>query len=512
MNHKDIGTLYLYLGISMAFVGSFLSVLIRTELNSNTNIFTSNVYNFMITSHGLIMIFFFIMPVLVGGFGNWLIPFFLNAPDMAFPTLNNLSFWLMVGSTLLLNIGVYSFFAVGAGWTLYPPLTGNVAHSGYAMDILIFSLHLAGVSSLIGAINYISTVHFYKKSIYLHLSLFIWAYLVTSFLLFLSLPVLAAGITMLLLDRNFNTSFFDPSGGGDPILYQHIFWFFGHPEVYILIVPGFGIVSQILLSYSGKEQAFCHIGMIYAMVSIGALGFIVWAHHMYTVGLDVDSRAYFTAATMVIGVPTGIKIFSWLATVYGSPLKSSTPGGSLGNAPFLWCLGFIFLFTVGGLTGIVLANASIDVSLHDTYYVVAHFHYVLSMGAVFSIFAGFVFYFPLFTGIAMDDNSLVAHFLVMFIGVNITFFPQHFLGFQGMPRRYCGYSDQYFLLNKVSSVGSIISFFGAFYFVYVLLMGCLRRGYFIPLGSSCSTPDLLVMYRAPISFHTCEENINSFSS
>ena len=499
-NHKDIGTMYIVLSLIAALLGGLMSWLIRLELTSPGLQYIEDLqfYNVLVTAHGFLMVFFVVMPAMIGGFGNWFVPLMIGAPDMAFPRMNNISFWLTAAALVLLVSSAFVGGGPGTGWTVYPPLSSQAFHPSAAVDFGILSLHVAGAGSILGAINFIVTImNMRAPGMTMHrMPLFAWAMLVTAFLLLLALPVLAGALTMLLTDRNFGTHFYDVAGGGDPLLWQHLFWFFGHPEVYIIILPAFGIISQIVSTFS-RKPVFGYLGMAYAMCAIGFVGFIVWAHHMYTTGLGVNARAYFTAATLIIAVPTGIKIFSWLATMWGGSIDF--------KAPMMFAIGFIWLFVMGGVTGVALANAGIDFALHDTYYVVAHFHYVMAIAAIFAMFGGYYYWIGKMGGRQYSEGLAKLHFWVFFIGVNVLFFPQHFLGLAGMPRRIPDYPDAYAGWNYVSSIGALITMIGTLMFFYIVFHTAKfgRKAEANPWGAGATTLEWSVPSPAP--FHTHEQ-------
>ncbi len=499
-NHKDIGTMYIILSMVAALVGGLMSWAIRLELAEPgiQFIHDTHFYNVLVTAHGFIMVFFVVMPAMIGGFGNWFVPLMIGAPDMAFPRMNNISFWLTAAGFVLLMLSAVVGEGPGTGWTVYPPLSSIAFHPGPSVDFGILALHVAGAGSILGAINFIVTIfNMRAPGMTMHrMPLFVWSILVTAFLLLLALPVLAGALTMLLTDRNFGTHFYEVAGGGDPLLWQHLFWFFGHPEVYIIILPAFGIISQIVSTFA-KKPVFGYLGMAYAMVSIGVVGFVVWAHHMFMTGIGVNARAYFTVATLIIAVPTGIKIFSWLATMWGGSIEF--------KAPMLYAMGFIWLFVMGGVTGVVLANGGIDTAFHDTYYVVAHFHYVMAIAAIFAMFGAWYYWIGKMTGRQYSEGLAKVQFWVFFIGVNVLFFPQHFLGLAGMPRRIPDYPDVYAGWNFVSSIGAAITVAGTLLFYYIVIntLASGRKAAANPWGEGATTLEWTVPSPAP--FHTHEE-------
>jgi len=460
-NHKDIGTLYLWFSFSMFLTGGAMAMVIRAELFApGLQIVDPEFFNQMTTMHGLIMVFGAVMPAFVG-LANWQIPLMIGAPDMALPRMNNWSFWIlpfagtMLISTLFMQGGGPAF-----GWTFYAPLSTTFAPA--STDFFIFAVHLLGFSSIMGAINIIATILNMRAPgmTLMKMPLFVWTWLITAFLLIAVMPVLAGAVTMMLTDRNFGTSFFDAAGGGDPVLFQHVFWFFGHPEVYIMILPAFGVVSQIIPTFA-RKQLFGYASMVYATAAIAFLSFIVWAHHMFTVGMPVAGELYFMYATVMIAVPTAVKVFNWTATMWKGSMTFETP--------MLWAIAFVFLFTIGGFTGLMLGVAPADFQYHDTYFVVAHFHYVLVTGAVFAIIAGAYYWLPKWTGNMYDEKLSRWHFWLSVISVNVLFFPQHFLGLAGMPRRIPDYAVQFAEFNMMSSIGGFASGLSQLLFLYIVI-------------------------------------------
>jgi cytochrome c oxidase subunit 1 len=505
-NHKDIGILYLVVATFAAILAVAASAVMRLELAEPGVQFlkdasggpNAQLYNVVVTAHGLLMMFFVVIPAMFGGFGNYFVPIMIGAPDVAFPRLNNLSFWLFVSGLSLLLLSILVEGGPGTGWTLYPPLS-IFGQPQAAVDLAILSVHFSGASSIVGSINLITTIfNMRAPGMTMHrMPLFPWAILMTAFLMVLSLPVLAGALTMLLTDRNFGTSFFDPTYGGDPLLFQHLFWFFGHPEVYMMILPAFGVISQIVSTFS-KKPIFGYLGMVYALIAIGVLGFIVWAHHMFTTGLTVNMLAYFSFATMTIAVPTGIKVFSWIATTWGGSIELKTP--------MLWALGFVFVFTVGGVTGVNLASASFDIIAHDTYYVVAHFHYVMAVAAAFGLFGAIYYWIGKMSGRQYPEWAGQVHFWTTFVGVNVTFFPMHMLGAAGMPRRVMDYPDPYGSWNMLISIGATLAIssfvFGLGVFAYTIFYGrrVFEANYW---GPGATTLEWTVS--SPPPFHTFEQ-------
>lgn len=466
-NHKDIGTLYLWFAFIMFFVGGSMAMVIRAELlQPGMQVVDPLFFNTMTTMHGLIMVFGAIMPAMVG-FANWMVPMMIGAPDMAMPRMNNWSFWIlpfaatMLVSTLFMEGGGPAF-----GWTFYAPLSTTFAPA--STDFFIFAVHLLGFSSIMGAINIIATILNMRAPgmTLMKMPLFVWTWLITAFLLIAVMPVLAGAVTMMLTDRNFGTSFFDAAGGGDPVLFQHVFWFFGHPEVYIMILPSFGIISQIIPVFA-RKQLFGYASMVYATAAIAFLSFIVWAHHMFTVGMPVAGQLYFTYATVMIAVPTAVKVFNWTATMWKGAMTFETP--------MLWAVAFVFLFTIGGFTGLMMGVAPADFQYHDSYFIVAHFHYVLVTGALFAIIAGIYFWIPKWTGNMYDEKLGKLHFWLSAISVNILFFPQHFLGLAGMPRRIPDYAIQFAEFNFMSSIGGFAFGASQLLFLYIVIK-CIRGG------------------------------------